>query len=262
MRTKGLLTLHARVDSKLKFGLLGQESVGDMPLSMALSCLRYLRCGEVIESCERWKAENDPFNISESLPQSSQLARSMTFFAFYAILHWKSHLQASEREGCSPSLILRSLMDIKSTDWLKLPTFKRIHGQYASGYPRTYASYFHAICANGLENTLETVFTSTKRGNKSPKAPNLDKLINMPDRDEFTPLMLATLSGSDRIVNCLISNGADVNNVNVFGLNALCIAVQGGHKKVVEALIYSEKCDRNLASLQTPGRRCSYRFVI
>jgi len=55
----------------------------------------------------------------------------------------------------------------------------------------------------------------------------------------YTPLMLASLSGSDDLVRLLIEHGAKVNAVNPGGVTALMIAAAGNRSKVAATLLES-----------------------
>jgi quinoprotein dehydrogenase-associated probable ABC transporter substrate-binding protein len=55
----------------------------------------------------------------------------------------------------------------------------------------------------------------------------------------YTPLMLATISGSDELVTALIDHGANVNAANPGGVTALMIAAAGNHSSVAAGLLKS-----------------------
>jgi quinoprotein dehydrogenase-associated probable ABC transporter substrate-binding protein len=53
----------------------------------------------------------------------------------------------------------------------------------------------------------------------------------------YSPLMLASVSGSDEIVKALIDHGAKVNAANAGGVTALMIAAAGNHSRVAALLL-------------------------
>lgn len=54
----------------------------------------------------------------------------------------------------------------------------------------------------------------------------------------WSPLQLAAKAGSYYAVHSLVKAGADVNNTDMtYGRTALHIAVEGGHKDIVEFLL-------------------------
>lgn len=55
----------------------------------------------------------------------------------------------------------------------------------------------------------------------------------------YTPLMLASLSGSNVLATSLIEHGADANAVNSGGVTALMIAAAGNHPAIAELLLRS-----------------------
>lgn len=58
----------------------------------------------------------------------------------------------------------------------------------------------------------------------------------------WTPLQLAAEAGSCDAVRSLIQAGANVNNTDMsYGRTALHIAVEGGHKDIVEFLLKKVK---------------------
>ncbi|XP_011051671.1 PREDICTED: nuclear factor NF-kappa-B p110 subunit isoform X2 [Acromyrmex echinatior] len=62
----------------------------------------------------------------------------------------------------------------------------------------------------------------------------------------WSPLQLAAQAGSYHAVRSLIKAGADVNNTDMtYGRTALHIAVEGGHKDIVEFLLKNTKIDVN-----------------
>jgi quinoprotein dehydrogenase-associated probable ABC transporter substrate-binding protein len=64
--------------------------------------------------------------------------------------------------------------------------------------------------------------------------------LNVPvARGGYTPLMLASLSGSDDLIRVLIAHGAKVNAVNPGGVTALMIAAAGNRSKAAATLLES-----------------------
>lgn len=64
----------------------------------------------------------------------------------------------------------------------------------------------------------------------------IDKLL-LQEFGGCTPLMLACLSGSKKIVEFLLSKGTDTNKANSRGLTALMIAAKKGYKELVKLLL-------------------------
>jgi ankyrin repeat protein len=52
--------------------------------------------------------------------------------------------------------------------------------------------------------------------------------VNAQDTFGFTPLMLAFCGGNEKIVDCLLQNGADTNITNIFGESAFEIVMNCG----------------------------------
>lgn len=58
----------------------------------------------------------------------------------------------------------------------------------------------------------------------------------------WTPLQLATEAGSYHAVKSLVKAGVNVNNTDMsYGRTALHVAVEGGHKDIVEFLLKEVK---------------------
>lgn len=79
------------------------------------------------------------------------------------------------------------------------------------------------------------------------------KDINFEARTDlgWTPLQLATEAGSYYAVKSLIKTGANVNSTDMsYGRTALHIAVEGGHKDIVEFLLKKVKCCEYLLKMQ------------
>jgi ankyrin repeat protein len=64
--------------------------------------------------------------------------------------------------------------------------------------------------------------------------------VNAPlTKGEYTPLMLAALSGSNALATSLIEHGANANAANSGGVTALMIAAAGNHSDIAELLLKS-----------------------
>jgi ankyrin repeat protein len=64
--------------------------------------------------------------------------------------------------------------------------------------------------------------------------------VNAPvAKGNYTPLMLASISGSSEIVTNLLGRGAQVNAANPGGVTALMIAAANDHPNIVELLLRS-----------------------
>jgi ankyrin repeat protein len=61
--------------------------------------------------------------------------------------------------------------------------------------------------------------------------------VNAVDRNNSTPLHLASGSGITEIAEILVENGANVNAVNISGLTPLQAAEMNGAKEIMELLI-------------------------
>ena len=62
--------------------------------------------------------------------------------------------------------------------------------------------------------------------------------VNAPvTKGEYTPLMLASLSGSNALATSLIEHGANVNAANSGGVTALMIAAAGNHSAIAGLLL-------------------------
>ncbi|MFC2011448.1 ankyrin repeat domain-containing protein, partial [Chloroflexota bacterium] len=61
--------------------------------------------------------------------------------------------------------------------------------------------------------------------------------VNAKDKDGWTALFAAAYKGDPKTVEMLLTKGADVNAKDEEGLTALILAAQGGHTKIVEMLI-------------------------
>ena len=70
-------------------------------------------------------------------------------------------------------------------------------------------------------------------------AENIQTFLDSEDSLENTPLLLAAERGFASIVEKLLNNKANIKKSNLKGKNALQIAMDAGHKKVIETILNS-----------------------
>ncbi len=87
------------------------------------------------------------------------------------------------------------------------------------------------------------LYWATRMGNTAVTKLILDtesSIINSADIRGTTPLLIATERGFTKIVDALISAGADVDMCNDVGDTALIIAAKAGHKECLQLLVEAE----------------------
>ncbi|GJQ78328.1 hypothetical protein Trydic_g3745, partial [Trypoxylus dichotomus] len=98
------------------------------------------------------------------------------------------------------------------------------------------------LCLNQLNKISGSLLcTAMRKGNHSiitAMLLNRGYAVNKPDRDGFTPLMVAICNGDEQIMGWLLRSGADVNfEANDSGLTALYIAALIGDLRMVNKLL-------------------------
>ena len=247
MRSRGLASLLAKTSSETQ---LQADGVAGMHLSMTMDCLRYLRCEEVTSSVRSWEEVTDPLGMVRGLPPPRQLARSLPVFAEHAATQWGHHLIAAEKEGCPPNQIIHALQGLTQQHWMEVSRLERVAEMDVDGYADKYLCLVHALCANGLHKSLKVVCDGVKKDLNDERQLFADTILNVPNGAQYTPMMLAASGGHEKIVDILLSEGADPNRQNVWRGNALLTAVGEGHENIVRSLIRSPNCDHDL---QTSG---------
>jgi ankyrin repeat protein len=99
--------------------------------------------------------------------------------------------------------------------------------------------YRKIIEKKGMPFTQEAFIKEVRTGNRE----NVELFIkagidiNSKDKDESTPLMIASEKGDLQMAQLLIQNGADVNAKNIDGYTALMYAAYTGNIQIAELLI-------------------------
>ncbi|XP_071085551.1 serine/threonine-protein phosphatase 6 regulatory ankyrin repeat subunit A-like [Haliotis cracherodii] len=75
--------------------------------------------------------------------------------------------------------------------------------------------------------------------------------VNSRGGDSLTPVISATLRGHRKVVELLVSEGADVSLVNVYGDNILHLACMGGHMETVKFVLSLNLVDINSRGLRS-----------